>query len=44
LDAAGIEASVRRHAAQVQSKTPSSTGQSDGSAGQPGPVSLTLAS
>jgi 1-deoxy-D-xylulose-5-phosphate synthase len=44
LDAAGIEASVRRHAAQVQSKTPSSTGQSDGSAGKPGPVSLTLAS
>jgi 1-deoxy-D-xylulose-5-phosphate synthase len=44
LDAAGIEASVRRHAAQVQSKTPSATGQSDGSASKPGPVSLTLAS
>lgn len=44
LDAAGIEASVRRHAAQVQSKTPSATGQSEDSAGKPGPVSLTLAS
>ncbi len=44
LDATGIEASVRRHAAQVQSKTPSATGQSDGSASKPGPVSLTLAS
>jgi 1-deoxy-D-xylulose-5-phosphate synthase len=44
LDAAGIEASVRRHAAQVQSKTPSATGQSEGSGGKPGPVSLTLAS
>jgi 1-deoxy-D-xylulose-5-phosphate synthase len=44
LDAAGIEASVRRHAAQVQTKTPSATGQSEGSASKPGPVSLTLAS
>jgi 1-deoxy-D-xylulose-5-phosphate synthase len=44
LDAAGIEASVRRHAAQVQSKTPSATGQSEESGGKPGPVSLTLAS